>query len=219
MMFFMFRKLILPIFLLALLLLISHTYSNHRIIPVTFLLPGNESILSEKYDLELKKFIIDVAKMKCDEITGVYVKDKFQFPVIQQPVDRAAYVSSSEDVVTEFAQVTHYGSIGLLAHNTLAGQDFYELKNLDQIHIVFGNGNTQQYVVSEIRQFHALSPSSPYSSFVELSDPDRQINYENLFLEIYGKPNRLVLQTCIAGPSSDSWGRYFIIAEPLNKYP
>jgi hypothetical protein len=115
-----------------------------------------------------------------------------------------------------FSTASNYGSIGLIAHNHLAGREFFEVEMNDEIYLIYGNGDVQRYVVSEIREYQALSPTSPYSSFINLAYTDRTISYRDLFFDTYGIGNRLVLQTCISRNNYDSWGRLFIIATPVN---
>ena len=62
-----------------------------------------------------------------DQLTGVYVKDEFAFPVLQQPSGQPGFVSTAAETVTQFALANRYGTIGLLAHNYLAGANFSQL--------------------------------------------------------------------------------------------
>ena len=61
-----------------------------------------------------------------DRVTGVIATDLFEFPVVQQG-DSATYVSKAEDTLTQFGMAARFGNIGLLAHNYLAGKNFFKL--------------------------------------------------------------------------------------------
>ena len=60
-------------------------------------------------------------------ITGVYADEALAYPVVQQPSGSAAFVSTQNSVVTQFALAEQYGSVGILAHNYLAGSSFFNL--------------------------------------------------------------------------------------------
>jgi hypothetical protein len=70
------------------------------------------------------------------------------------------------------------------------------------------------YKVTSIVKFQALSPNSPSSKFVDLSTGDT-LSASTLFKQVYGGDPHLVLQTCIAQDNEPSWGRMFVIAEPV----
>jgi hypothetical protein len=146
---------------------------------------------------------------------GVFVKDVMAFPIVEQPRNNPAFVSEEEDKITHFSLAERYGTIGLLAHNDRAGVTFFELQTGDVIWIIFGNGTMKRFRVSAVERYQALSPTSPYSTFVNLDDPTRKrLSASELFLRIYQQPGNLVLQTCIAQGNEPSWGRLFVIAEP-----
>lgn len=147
-----------------------------------------------------------------DLVTGVFVNDVLALPVIQQPSGSAAYVATENDVATQFALAEQYGTIGILAHNHLAGISFFDVSSGQDVYVVFGDGTTAHYVVTEIRRFQALEPYSPYSEFIDL-DSAAHLTSSDVFYEMYGSDGRLVLQTCIAAEGVDSWGRLFVIAE------
>jgi hypothetical protein len=108
-----------------------------------------------------------------------------------------------------------YGSIGLVAHNNLAGSHFFDLSEGDQLTLIYGDGRQVLYQVIKIYQLQALSPTSPYSKFIDPAHPQDTMTTEDVFNFIYGVKDRLVLQTCIAKGKVDSWGRLFVIAEPV----
>ncbi|MFO7670242.1 MAG: hypothetical protein R6W31_11330 [Bacteroidales bacterium] len=149
-------------------------------------------------------------------LQGIYIEDKFQLPVTYQPAGNPGFVTSSAESVTLFSSAGNYGSIGLIAHNHLAGREFFEINKYDEIYLVYGDGQIEKFIVTEIREYQALSPNSPYSSFINLSYPDTSISYRDLFYDTYGISDRLILQTCISRDNHDSWGRLFVIATPVS---
>lgn len=145
-------------------------------------------------------------------VTGVYADEMLAYPVVQQPTGSAAFVSTQDSVVTQFALAAQYGTVGILAHNYLAGSAFFDLSDGQDIYVVYGDGETAHYIISEVRQFQALAPYSPYSEFIDLETNARYTS-SSLFYEVYSRSDTLVLQTCIAADGIDSWGRLFVIAE------
>jgi hypothetical protein len=165
---------------------------------------------------KLVNFIEQVKNGASHQITGLYVENILSDPVVQQPGGQAAYVSSSDNQVTQFQQATKYGSLGFVAHNNLAGVKFPEILQGDVVTVVYGDGHFAQYLVTQIRKLQALQPSNPYSSFVDLSD-NQQLSVSDVFYQTYGVSDQLVLQTCIASQGIDSWGRLFVIAIPYTQ--
>ena len=157
-------------------------------------------------------FISSVITGKSDTITGVYAENVLAYPVVQQPAGSAAFVSNQDGVVTQFALAAQYGNVGLLAHNYMAGDAFYNLSLNQDLYVVYGDGETARYVVTAFRRFQALQPYSPYSEFIDL-DTRAYYTASSLFYEVFGRSETLVLQTCIAAEGVDSWGRLFVIAE------
>lgn len=148
------------------------------------------------------------------EVRGLYVQGVMAAAVVDQPAGRPGYVSLRPDAVTRFALASQYGSLGLLAHNTLAGERFFELRLGQPLVVVRGDGRLERYRVTALRRFRALQPNSPYSTFEDLDAPGHLWTATELFYEIYAHEGRLVLQTCIAADGIDTWGRLFVIAVP-----
>jgi hypothetical protein len=149
-------------------------------------------------------------------VRGVYVDDLMALRVMQQPNGNNGFVSTVAGVATQFRLAEKYGTIGLLAHNYAAGIHYSKVKIQDTITIVYGDGTMKKFVVTSIVKYQALSPNSATSSFVDLASGDT-VSATKLFETIYtGKPH-LVLQTCIAVDQELSWGRLFVIAEPLEE--
>jgi len=197
--------------------------NQNPLIPVTYLQSDIEVVEKTVDKVTLASSIASLVDSTADStvdatssdgfsLTGIYIKNALQLSVVQQPAGQPGYVSTSDGNVTQFGSASQYGSIGLLAHNYLAGRQFFAIANGDEIDLVYGDGRAEKYIVSEVRKYQALSPTSPYSSFVDLSQPDVTLTYEDLFYDTYGVGGRLILQTCISNNGSDSWGRLFIIA-------
>ena len=144
---------------------------------------------------------------------GLFVNDQMAFPVIYQPAGDPGFVSLKAGTVTLFSMTSTYGSIGLLAHNHLAGAQFFQIQPGQVLTLVFGDGSTRPYRVSRTLSFQALAPDSPYSDFVDLASGET-LNATDLFMRTFGQAGSLVLQTCIARDGKASWGRYFVIAQP-----
>lgn len=180
-----------------------------------FLLPMQAYALDDVRSFPtLTSFRETVRDGNANALRGIYVPNVMAYPVVQQPMGYPGYVSEEAGTVTQFSIATEVGNIGLLAHNHLAGADFSQLKQGDIITLVYGNGETKQFLVEDILQFQALSPLSPYSNFKNLENGD-VLTAEQLFNNVYRGEFHLTLQTCIEKDSNLSWGRLFIIAKPV----
>jgi hypothetical protein len=84
------------------------------------------------------------------------------------------------------------------------GQKFY---------LIYGEGQTSTFVVTEIRHFQALKPASTSSDFVDLEN-SVLLTTSELFAKVYNRPGQVIFQTCISAGGNRSWGRLFVIAEP-----
>jgi hypothetical protein len=165
--------------------------------------------------MDLASFAASVAGGDGSQVAGIYVEGLLAYSVVAQPKGNAAFVSEQPGVVTQFGLAAEYGSQAFLAHNYLAGGAFAQLAEGDVITVVYGNGVTASYKVSEIKTFQALSPDSVQSSFVDLASGEKLSNSE-LFHSIFNGSNSVVLQTCIAQGDVSTWGRLFITAVPLS---
>ena len=169
---------------------------------------------STKAAIEFLNFVDSVSNGMQDVIRGVYVKGEFALPVIQQPSGQNGFVSSIEGVITQFGMPSKYGSTGLLAHNYLSGRHFFDLTIGDVVQVVYGDGNIFDYQISEIQEYQALQPNSPSSDFRDLNT-GAQLTATQLFKKVYTGNHHLTLQTCIQEGLDDTWGRLFIIANPI----
>lgn len=150
-----------------------------------------------------------------DDVVGVYAHDVLALPVMQQPSGQPDFVSAEPNMLTQFYMPKTHGVVGILAHNYLSGSRFTQLAEGAEIVLVFGGGQMQRYTVTRAESYQALNPTSPFSNFVDTSDPGKNVmTSAQLFKHIYTVPGRLVLQTCIESGGEPSWGRLFVIAEP-----
>jgi hypothetical protein len=162
--------------------------------------------------ISLTDFSSQLANGNGNQITGLYSENNFALAVVQQPSGQAGFVSTTDDTTTQFKMAA---GLGFLAHNYLAGSNFFSLSGGGIITVVYGDGNTRNYRVSSIRKFQALDPDSAYSNFIDLASGE-QLSVSDLFYQTYGVSGQMVLQTCISANGNSSWGRLFIIATPEN---
>jgi hypothetical protein len=159
-------------------------------------------------------FVKSVKNGEANTVRGVYVEGSLAFPVIQQPVDNGGYVSKDANVVTQYRAAAKYGTIGLLAHNYLAGVDFASLAVGQKVQIVYGNGRIDTYEITSIYRYQALQPNSGSSPFVNLADGKTYTAWD-VFQLVYTGGDHITFQTCIESNGVLSWGRLFIIASPV----
>ena len=161
----------------------------------------------------LADFSKSVQNGKAEVLRGVYVSDVMALPVIQQPSGNPGYVSNTDGEITQFGMASQYGNIGLLAHNHLSGESFSQLTIGQEIRLVYGDGKTQSFLITEILRFQALQPTSPYSSFRNL-EKDETLTAEQMFKRVYLGDRHVTFQTCIEANGNSSWGRLFVMAVP-----
>lgn len=162
----------------------------------------------------LNSFIETIKDGNAATLRGVYIPNLMAFPIEQQPYGNPGFVSTIDSVVTQFSIATEVGNVGLLAHNHLAGRSFSEIKQGDQIILVYGDGHTEIFLVADVQEYQALSPLSPYSQFKDL-ETQSTLTAEELFKTVYRGEYHLTLQTCIENEGNLSWGRLFVIAKPI----
>jgi len=163
---------------------------------------------------QLNTFIKSVKDGNSTAIRGVYVSNVMALAVVQQPTGYANYVSTEESVATQFSIASEVGNIGLLAHNTHAGKLFPNIEQGSLIILVYGDGHTESFMVKSIQRYQALDPLNPYSLFKDLDTQTSQ-TAEELFNHVYRGDYHLTLQTCIENNGNSSWGRLFIVANPV----
>jgi len=210
------------ILILILIQIISNVFLP--IMPVTGVTGTYQATIEQGFEaaeelLSLDNFIHEVANGNKNQVVGIYVPEKFAQAVEAQPASNPAFVSQKPEVLTQFSTATKYGSLGFIAHNYLAGNDFFDLANGDIVIVIYGDGQVQNYRIYDIRHFQALSPNSPYSKFKEFdADQGNVLTAEQLFYGTYGIKNHLVFQTCIEENGESSWGRLFVLAFPMTDF-
>jgi hypothetical protein len=162
---------------------------------------------------DLATFIAQVENGNNAQVTGIYSEGLLALPVVQQPADQPGFIATAADTATQFGMAATYGSLGFLAHNYLAGSLFYNLAEGTLIKVVYGDGHTWDFVVSEVRHFQAVSPNDPYSQFIDV-ETGATLTASDVFFQTYGVAGQAVFQTCIDKDGIGSWGRLFVIATP-----
>jgi hypothetical protein len=160
----------------------------------------------------LDDFVAAVPMTGLHTVAGVFVSDSFAMPVRQQPAGKPGYVASTDNILTQFGLASQHGTIGLLAHNYLAGARFFNFSSGQSVYIVFGDGTVQEFEVTEIRRFQAKQPNSAFSDFLDLDQANVELSVESLFYQIYQAEDQVVFQTCIEKDGISTWGRLFVIA-------
>ena len=154
---------------------------------------------------------------EADSLRGVYAPNVMALPIVQQPSGNAGYVSNNEGQATQFAMASQFGNIGLLAHNYLSGKSFSHLAVGQEVRLVYGDGRVEYFIVTEILQYQALQPTSPWSSFRDLND-NATLNSEQMFKRVYAGDRHVTFQTCIQEEGISSWGRLFVVAVPKTDF-
>ncbi len=164
--------------------------------------------------LRLEAFAQSVQNGQPDQVVGVFVPRVLALRVVPQSSESSAYVYPVAGYATQFKLAARFGTTALLAHNYLAGAQFFQLTPGETANLIYGDGSTRPYVISYTRRFQALRPEDPFSTFVDLDNGHATLSSDQLFRQIYMDAGALVFQTCIASNGISSWGRLFVIAKP-----
>ncbi|HLE27668.1 MAG TPA: hypothetical protein VI793_06095 [Anaerolineales bacterium] len=171
--------------------------------------------VSEAKTPAYETFAASVADGQAGVVRGVYAADVLALRVEQQPADSPNYIDSDPEAATQFQTASFFGVTGLLAHNDLAGEKFFDLAEGQEVRIVYGDGATKRYSVTRIYRFQALDPYSPTTSFVDLGT-GATLTTLDVFSMVYMGEDHVTFQTCIEENGNPSWGRLFVIATLLN---
>lgn len=163
-------------------------------------------------------FSHSVQNGEMDVLRGVYVPNVLALPVVQQPAGNPSHVSRRNGQATQFSMAAEYDNVGLLAHNTLSGRFFSGLAIGQEVRLIYGSGKVEYFIVTEILRYQALQPASPYSDFRDLHGGGL-ISAGELFKRVYTGERHVTFQTCIEAEGNLSWGRLFILAKPVTRYP
>ncbi len=161
-----------------------------------------------------ESFVAQVSNGQAGAVRGVYVPGVLAHVVEQQPSGNANHITFQNDAVSQYQVAAAYDVVGLLAHNYLAGADFFDLAVGQEVRVVFGDGTHTAYRVDAIRRYEALDPHNPYSDFRDL-ETDAVVNSLDVFMQVYTGPHHVTFQTCIARNGNAFWGRLFVTATPI----
>jgi hypothetical protein len=203
--------------LLVFLICLMASLSRSASIPVTRMVDVDGSLPSTRlvdWQTGFEQFRASVMNGKAGQLVGVFAPQVFAYPVVQQPEGYPAFVSTDPGVVTQFGSPSGYGTVGLLAHNNLAGANFYKLQPGETFFLIYGDGRAAPYLVDKIHEFQALSPEDPFSNFLDLDTPGPELSSSQVFTQIYTGSEQVVFQTCLERDGNPSWGRTFISATP-----
>ena len=165
---------------------------------------------------ELQAFTASLVNGQSETVVGFYVPNVLALPVLQQPSGDGNYISDQDGTVTQFSKPAQYGVTALLAHNFLSGRLFFRLAQGQELYVIYGDGDLERYRITGLQSYQALSPYDAQSQFVDLNVPEAPvITHGELFERVYTTENQLVLQTCIEANGEPSWGRLFILADPI----
>ena len=162
-------------------------------------------------------FLQSVSNGDGGQLQGVYIPSVMALPVVQQVGNSPTYVSPEDETLTQFGMATQFGMVGLLAHNDLSGKYFSALLPGQVLYLVYGSGEINTFIVTQILRLRAHEPNNPYSYFTDL-DTHQVYSAEDLFRQVYMGDPHVTFQTCIAQDDQPSWGRLFVIAVPLTQY-
>jgi hypothetical protein len=162
----------------------------------------------------LDQFIKQVADGRASDVCGLYIQGITALKIVQQPKGNLGYIDQNLGTATQFQSANVFGAVGLLAHNFLAGRDFFRIKSGQDMVLVNGDGSTQHYQVSNIADYQRLTPTDLRSNFLELAS-SQQMTADQVFGKFYRKAHHLVLQTCILNGGNPDWGVRFIDGNPV----
>ncbi len=163
----------------------------------------------------LRNFSSLVSDGQTNIIRGVYVPGFLALPVVQQPSGNTGFVSGTPETVTQFQLAARYGVIGFLAHNYLAGNEFYRLMEGLKVFVINGDGSRLDYRITKIKEYQKLTPGSNWSHYIDLDTGERLTTYQ-VFGQYYQGDHHVTFQTCIAKNGIETWGLRFVVAEPIN---
>ena len=160
----------------------------------------------------LEAFAASVVDGRAGVLRGVYVPGVLALRVVQQA--GAFSVDMSPGVATQFSAASAYGVTGLLADNIASGVEFYGLAPGQTVTLLYGDGTQRRYSVDGVSRFQALSPTDPYSNFLNLAT-GAQLTSSDLFAQMYSGGDKVTFQTCLAQDGLMAWGRLFVTAHRI----
>jgi hypothetical protein len=186
---------------------------------------SSESASETNYDIyyrgaspDLVHFAAEVFDGSAGVVRGVHVEGVFSLPVFQQPESESAFVSDRNGEITEFQSAARNNVTGLLAHNYLSGELFYDLELGHEVYIVYGNGTIRRYVINDFQQFERLERANLRSAFVEL-ETNLILTSDDVFDRFYRGDHKVTFQTCLKRYGISNWGLQFAVASPIDPGP
>jgi hypothetical protein len=167
---------------------------------------------------DLQKFSRRVANGEPDTLCGLYVPGVLALRVVQQPTGDPSFISTEDGTATQFQKVNAFDAVGLLAHNTLAGRDFFKLTPGQDLVLTFGDGRAEHYRISETADYQRLTLADLRSDFLSLATHEQQ-TADQVFAKFYRQAHRLTLQTCLKRENVPDWGVHFVVADPQRPAP
>lgn len=144
-------------------------------------------------------------------VAVILILNGITLPVVQQT--SPDYISNDQEI-TQFDLAAQYGTTGMLAHNTLAGENFLHIDYGQVISVVYEDGHREDFIVTDIQVFQAVDPTSIRTPLINL-ETGRTWSASRTFRHFY-TGHHLTLQTCFAQDGNGAWGRVFIVAVPMN---
>jgi len=175
-------------------------------------IPATEapSMISDAF----QQFVESVVDGQAGVLRGVYVEDVLALKVIQQPANDPLFVSKDWGIATQFQNAAKNSVTGILAHNYLSGELFFQLGLGQQVQLVYGDGKVASYIISNIQRFQKLQPNNPRSRYIDLNTGEEQ-STEQVFNRVYTGRDHVTFQACIKKGDEWSWGLIFVIATPV----
>ncbi len=159
-------------------------------------------------------FIKGVMDGQADLVRGVYVPDEFAFPVVQQPAGEPSSVTSNDGEITQFGAAARNQVIGLLAHNTLAGINFFNLRAGQEVRIIYGNAKIKYFIVDHLDRYEVVDSGRRDVGYRDLRTK-KTYDTQAIFTKFYAGTLHVTFQTCIQRGDDYSWGRLFVTAVPV----
>jgi hypothetical protein len=162
-------------------------------------------------DLFWSNFVTpDAEDLVADQVT---VPNLFSFPISQQPKGKEIFVTSQKNEVTQFRMPSYTGVTGLIAHNFLAGQQFYRLENGQKFWVQYEGKHLQEYRVTGSYRFKKLDPPNPSSRLIDLQNK-QEMSAAQVYDRFYKGEHHVTFQTCLEGDGRLDWGLFFVVGEP-----
>lgn len=176
--------------------------------------PTNTPAPTVEISEHFQRFKQQVLEGQENNLRGVHVEDVLALPVVQQPEEDPLFVDENMGTATQFQLANKKGVTGILAHNYLSGELFFNLKIGQEVHLVLGDGSTHSYRINEIQRYQKLTPGSNSSRYIDLSTQE-ELSTSEVFQRVYTGPDHVTFQTCIEKDGNWSWGLIFILARKI----